>query len=176
MEYNPYEYPRMVAPSEDVYANIFFDRRDLRNYIPFTYNIDAPIHRWFYFEHGFSSKLIDILLSEVKATSKNTLYDPFCGIGTAPVTSTLKGIPSVGSDISPFCVFVTNTKLRALSQVDYEELMAVVKQFSKTPLPLPSFSNNESMFTSLFSKKVFREILGIRELIENIPENRVKDL
>jgi hypothetical protein len=176
MEYNPYEYPRIVTPSENGYTNIFFDRRDLRKYIPFTYNINAPIHRWFYFEHGFSSKLIDILLSEVKATSENILYDPFCGIGTAPVTSTLKGIPSVGSDISPFCVFVTNTKLRALSQVDYEELREVMKQFSKTPLSPPSASTHESMFTSLFSKNVFREILSIRELIKNIPESRVKDL
>jgi adenine-specific DNA methylase len=174
MEFDPYQYPRLVLLSEKDSTDIFFDRRDLKECIPFAYNINIPVHRWFYFEHGFSAKLIDTLLSEVKVTRENILYDPFCGIGTAPVTSIMKGIPAFGSDISPFCVFMTNTKLKALSEADTEELMNVIERFRTKPLPLPSDSGYD--YLKLDTKNMSQDILSLKESIEEFEEGVTKNL
>jgi hypothetical protein len=175
MRFDPYQYPRITLPDESLYADAFFDRSDLKEYIPFTYNINAPIHRWFYFEHGFSSKLIATLLSETKVTKENMLYDPFCGIGTAPVTAIMKGIPSFASDISPFCVFVTNTKLKALNQADNRELQKAIKWFSNNPLPTPSDLPYDD-FLKAKLEKVGIDILSLREAIKQFEEGVIKDL
>ena len=48
-------------------------------------------------------------------TSGDIVLDPMMGSGTVPVEAALMGIDSIGIDASPFCTFMADTKLRALT-------------------------------------------------------------
>jgi hypothetical protein len=64
----------------------------------------------------------------------DTLLDPMMGSGTALIEASLMGIKSVGFDVSPFCRFMTQAKLDALTLP-----LAPVREASKDPHTLYEF-------------------------------------
>lgn len=67
---------------------------------------------WYAFKHRFGSKLVTKIFSMFGVSKGQTVFDPFCGGGTTLIKSKLDGCKSVGIDISPFSIFLTNTLLR----------------------------------------------------------------
>ena len=82
------EWGRFVSPISD------------RNKAPFN---------WYSFKHRFGSELVSEIFSTFNLIKGDTVFDPFCGGGTTILQAKLEGYNAVGLDISPFCVFLTNT-------------------------------------------------------------------
>jgi len=72
---------------------------------------DKPIYRWHGYKHSFSKDLVDNLIEEFKLTEDSWILDPYVGSGTTLLACKEKDISGIGYDISPFAVFLTNTKL-----------------------------------------------------------------
>ena len=66
-------------------------------------NYDAPGFRWMKYKEGFSTRLIEQLIDEVKPSS---VLDPFAGIGTTPLIAAGRGLKTVGIEIIPVGVLV----------------------------------------------------------------------
>jgi len=56
-----------------------------------------------------------------------TVLDPMAGSGTVCIEAAINGIHSIGVDISPFCILMTNAKAKALT-VNVEELQGIFKE------------------------------------------------
>src|SRR3990172_4399937 len=63
---------------------------------------------WYSFKHRFGSELVSRMFSMFGLSKGNIVFDPFCGGGTTLIKSRLDGYNSIGLDISPFSVFLTN--------------------------------------------------------------------
>lgn len=70
-----------------------------KNIIPFN---------WYSFKHRFGSELVNKMFSMFGVSRGDIIFDPFCGGGTTLIKSKLEGYNSVGLDISPFSVFLSN--------------------------------------------------------------------
>lgn len=89
---------------------------------------EKPIHRWCVFPHSFTSELVHGLINEWGLTEKDRILDPFCGAGTTALAAKERGIPSEGSDLSPFAVFTTQVKL---ANYDPDRLIKTWKAMQK---------------------------------------------
>jgi DNA modification methylase len=71
----------------------------------------APRHRWFYFPHSFSPRLVFQLLDYWNIPEGSQIVDNFVGSGTTLLACREHGMACLGFDLSPLAVMVTNTKL-----------------------------------------------------------------
>lgn len=72
-------------------------------------------HGLFPYRGKFHPQMIKGLINVMGLKPGNTVLDPMMGSGTVPVEASLMGINSVGIDASPFCRFMAQTKIDALT-------------------------------------------------------------
>lgn len=71
----------------------------------------APRHRWYYFPHSFSHRLVAKVLDHWEFPPDGTLADNFVGSGTTLLTARQRGLSAVGFDLSLLAVMVANAKV-----------------------------------------------------------------
>ena len=72
-------------------------------------------HGLFPYRGKFHPQMIKGLMNVMGLKPGNTVLDPMMGSGTVLVEASLMGIQSIGIDASPFCCFMTRTKLDVLT-------------------------------------------------------------
>jgi len=72
-------------------------------------------HGLFPYRGKFHPQMIKGLINAMGLVPGETILDPMMGSGTVLIEATLMGIKSIGYDISPFCRFMTQAKLDALT-------------------------------------------------------------
>ncbi len=101
-------------------------------------------HGLFPYRGKFHPQMIKGLMNVMGLKSGDTVLDPMMGSGTVLVEASLMGIRSVGIDASPFCRFMTRTKLDALSMSllrarnaldNYEEVFTYFQKRVGQPSP-----------------------------------------
>lgn len=110
-------------------------------------------HGLFPYRGKFHPQMIKGIINIMGLTSGDTLLDPMMGSGTVLVEASLMGIHSIGIDASPFCRFMTQTKLDTLT-------MSLVRARK-------ALSNYEKVF-DYFKKKV-----GVISYGAKTPEGKV---
>ena len=66
----------------------------------FTESMSTPRHRWFPYKEGFSPSFVQGFLSDYKASTQGTVFDPFSGVGTTAITAATEGYSAVGFDVN----------------------------------------------------------------------------
>jgi hypothetical protein len=88
----------------------------------FGENKHLPVHRWVPWIAGFSAGFVDDVISTyIGPKSKETVLDPFCGVGTTLLQAILRGHKAIGFEINPYAALACRAKLTA-SRVDLAEL------------------------------------------------------
>lgn len=72
-------------------------------------------HGLFPYRGKFHPQMIKGIINTMGLQPGETVLDPMMGSGTVPVEAALMGIHSVGVDASPFCRFMAQTKVDALT-------------------------------------------------------------
>ena len=113
-------------------------------------------HGLFPYRGKFHPQMIKGLMNVMGLKPGNTVLDPMMGSGTVLVEASLMGIRSIGIDASPFCFFMTRTKLDVLTmsltrargaQAHSEEVFAYFQKKVGRPLPgskLPKVHSSEN--------------------------------
>ena len=70
----------------------------------------APRHRWFYFKHSYSYRLVERIMNTWTLPEGSVLVDNFVGSGTTLLTAQHRGVDAMGYDLSPLAVIVANAK------------------------------------------------------------------
>jgi len=79
----------------------------------FAANRSAPVHRWVPWIAGFSKHFIEDAISTYLSGHRQTVLDPFAGVGTTLVEADLAGHDAVGFEINPYAAFAARLKLGA---------------------------------------------------------------
>jgi len=72
-------------------------------------------HGLFPYRGKFHPQMIKALINVMGLKKGDTILDPMMGSGTVPVEACLMGVKSIGIDASPFCKFMTQTKIEAFT-------------------------------------------------------------
>ena len=147
------------------------DRNDLYRLTTFVPNKTIPVHSWYPYLQGFSSKLVKILLDEIKPTEADTILDPFNGVGTTVLTSRDIGVKSVGFDISPLAVMVARGKM--VQCVDNEKCLDELTRLNKIELADNVLPNHGIVAKGLTSETA-NKIVQVRDSISEIEDENIR--
>lgn len=135
-----------------------------------------PIYNWYLFKHSYSRELVTRLLNMFKLSKGDWVLDPFCGCGTTLLASKELGVSSVGYDILPFSIFLTNTKINSFF-CDTSLLRKQLKNFKiKSSIKNLEQIENIGIIKKAFNPQVLRTLLRIRDAIYEISPQIHQDL
>ncbi|MBD2044621.1 hypothetical protein H6F78_03065 [Coleofasciculus sp. FACHB-64] len=139
-------------------------------------------HDIHYYKAKFFPRMVRALLNIGSNTvdSKNPkVIDNFVGSGTALLESATLGFESVGTDIDPLSVLISNTKIKALyypSDLLYEEAKRITKTIEIKPQQQKTFLSEKELFpewllknrkmTAVVAKEIATEINHLRACLE----------
>lgn len=83
----------------------------------FILNKDEPIHRWYPYLEGYSSRLVDDIVMEIGPQNIHAVYDPFCGTGTTSLVASAHGIKSYYCETNPFMRQVIEAKTNCVKRL-----------------------------------------------------------
>lgn len=72
-------------------------------------------HGLFPYRGKFHPQMVRGILNAIGVGPGRTVLDPMMGSGTVPIEASLLGARALGIDVSPFCVFMTETKASGLT-------------------------------------------------------------
>lgn len=145
------------------------------NLVNFSENKEEPVHKWFEYKEGYSSKLVERLIEEDELSDNGKILDPFTGSGTTNVVAQRLGYQSVGVDILPISVLLSRVKTYDYSEEELNEIKNYIKNIEEGMVmtdKVPEFKVLERMFFSEEDKETMLELKGFWESIEN---QRVRD-
>ncbi len=149
-------------------------RLDLSRHVTPRLIKGQPVHNWFYFPHSFSPQLVELLLDEWNILPGSLVLDPFVGAGTTLCVARSKGINSLGLDISPLSVFISNTKIQsydaesiceALQEVENDLLSEEDVDVSRVDRLTRAFTDGEFRILRRLQLTVLRQPDPIQNLL-----------
>jgi DNA modification methylase len=149
------------------------DRQELGSLISPRRNNNYPVYNWFPYKHSYSKDLVEYFISVFKLSKGSWVLDPFCGSGTTLLACKYNEINSLGYDILPFSVYITNVKLK---DYEYNELsdnlnfICAVPYSSNHHLILPDIP----IVSKAFSPSIIDELLQLKYKIEKIDNFKIK--
>ncbi len=145
--------------------------------VNFSKTKDEPIHRWYYFQEGFSPKLVSNIFKHLNVKEeKKYVFDPFAGSGTTLVVAKQKKMKSLGYEINPFSAFIIKIKTRNYDHKEIEQIKGFV---------IPHFKSNHQDVTKkyelkiinkLFNREKLEKIEFLKQEIRKIKNEKVRDL
>lgn len=135
-----------------------------------------PIHRWFYYQEGYSPQLVINLFNYLNLNGKGLLvFDPFSGSGTTLLTSKQLGLESIGFEINPFSAFMIKAKTRNYTSKELEN-------FKDFKIPEMSVLDNVyekyelKIIENLYNKEKLSKIELLKKEIGKYKDKKVKNL
>ena len=138
--------------------------------VNFSKTKNLPIHRWFYYQEGYSPELIKKVLKYLNLNGSTHLFDPFAGSGTSLVAAKELGIKATGIEINPFSCHMAISKTQNYS----EEEINILENFevpNYKPIKKLFEKYELSIIENLFEIENFEKIELIKKKIE-LEKNR----
>ena len=123
----------------------------------------APRHRWFYFPHSYSHRLVDTILDHWGLGAGGVVADNFSGSGTTVLAALERGLTALGFDLSPLSVTVGTAKVASYNELALERGFRRILAASSTDVPQVSRRLSRA-FTSLELGEIFALLRPIRTL------------
>ena len=144
--------------------------------VNFSQTSNEPIHRWFYYQEGYSPQLVVNIFNHLGIKSKDCfVFDPFAGSGTTLLVAKQVGMKSLGFEINPFSAFMINTKTKNHTQDEINS----IKVFKLPPQRILSDVYQKyklKIIQNLFDKKKLEKIELLKKEIQNVGDKKVKNL
>lgn len=137
-----------------------------------------PYHRWARYREGYSGVLVRELIGRSNLDPRRHFtFDPMCGSGSTLVTSVQIGYDSLGCDVNPYSVDLTNAKLWHYT----EDQVKQVEYFINNPLtdtPHEGYPGWQSLEDSLpYYRETHLNVLRqIKYAVEKQEDESVKHL
>jgi tRNA G10 N-methylase Trm11 len=126
--------------------------------------------------HPYPAKFIPQIARKAIQTWSDvgeTVYDPFCGCGTALLEASLLGRPSLGTDNNAVAVLVSRAKTEQYTQSDLrflQQLASRLPSLFSGMVPAQEFVPAEKRLEYWFSPAVTNRLSGIKKLVQQQAE------
>ena len=170
----------MYSELEKMYKVIYpeNDAATYQSLMNFSGDLNKKFQRWFRYKEGYSTKLVERLISEYSETTKGVILDPFLGSGSTIIAANNLGFSGIGFEVNPFSYFLSKLKLHNYTEkelVDFKInvdrlLNGEYENYNQWPLPKLSISQN------VFNDDIRVLMMKIKTFIKEIKQPVVRDL
>ena len=129
-----------------------------------------PVHRWMNFIAGFSPEFVSNCIQNSNTKKNFQLIDPFAGLSTSLVQANLEGLPSVGFEVHPFFIDISQAKLGTYTTKEIHELLSIaakLKPYKGNLLEIWS-DNAVGFLEKLIPETALRELAGMAAALRGI--------
>jgi hypothetical protein len=134
------------------------------------------IHRWFTYKEGFSPVFVSDFIKRFKTSSSPVIFDPFGGIGTTVLESSLQGYRAYSNDINPLSNYISTVKNAKYNLKDLENLKNSLIEFNECKLLKKAIPPNNETVVNYFDKKTLKLILQTQNWIDNLKSTKTLNL
>lgn len=147
------------------FDDLIVERLDLYKLTTFSPNKKLPIHNWYPYLQGYSANLVSMLIQEYNISNQHIVLDPWCGVGTTNLVCSNHGIQSVGIDISPLSVFISQVKTTAAPSMHTikKQLHKIQNLFQSEPKEY--IKSEFEILEKSFPKKIYLDLMHLKEIL-----------
>ncbi len=145
--------------------------------IPYTIpQLSYATHGHFRYYGKFPSSVAAMILEEYPAPGEDCcVVDNFCGSGTTLVEAKIRGIKSVGVDVSWLAAFASNVKTTIIDPSEVLEMFSQVKKSFSRQEAGDEDILSEKFVSKWFSAEAARDLLSLQNSLRPLPEGRARD-
>jgi hypothetical protein len=163
----------------EIKGNITNEEVFFKNLVNPSGSKEHPYHRWVRYREGYSGELVKELIRRSKVTNKQYVFDPMSGSGSSLIAAMELGYSTVGCDVIPYSVDLSNAKLQYYSK----KSLKIIEDFVKRPLKeYPDNNEFIELDNGLFAAKKyfkadnFHQIVTLKRDILEITDVVAKEL
>jgi DNA modification methylase len=135
-----------------------------------------PRHRWYAYKEGFSPKFVADFLKRFSKSKDDVIFDPFGGIGTTVLESSLLGYRAFSNEINPLCNYIAEIKTNTYSDTDKDTILIFLSNLINEKLNVEATPPVNKTVVGYFTKVTLSSILKIQNWINKISEHKIKQL
>lgn len=145
--------------------------------IPYTIpQLSYATHGHFRYYGKFPSSVAAMILEDYPAPHADScVVDNFCGSGTTLVEAKLRGIKSVGVDVSWLAAFASNVKTTLIDPAEVLELFSLVKVGCAREINDSEDVLSDKIVAKWFTAEAARGLLKLQKTLMSLPSGEAKD-
>ncbi|MGB9775248.1 MAG: DNA methyltransferase [Anaerolineae bacterium] len=94
---------------EQKYAHRMREELRMGPLVSYVGNKEVPLLRLYRYKEAFTFRFVDEWLTRFGVNREDTVFDPFCGMGTTLLAASCRGISAIGTDRLPVAVLIART-------------------------------------------------------------------
>lgn len=161
---------------ENKYPIKVINRKQFNTPVNFKQAKLFPRHRWYTYKEGFSPQFVEDFIKRFAKSPQDIVFDPFGGIGTTVLQSSILNFQGYSNDINPLSNFVATIKTDSYTKDDIIELISVFENFTKSNLTIKAEAPINKTVKSYFSSDVLESILKIQYWISIQKSIKIKNI
>jgi len=144
--------------------------------VNFKQSMKLPRHRWFPYKEGFSPLFVKSFLKKYTKNENINILDPFSGVGTTAIESSILGFTSTGFDVNPLSNFIAKTKSINLNADEIKKFENCINIFKYSNLEDMANKPQNSTVVSYFSEENLALLMRLKNFYLNIENQKFRDL
>lgn len=151
-----------------------FDGSSFSDQVHFQSAYKTPVQRWFPYREGYSSRLVDAFINELKITG--VVFDPFSGSGTTLMSARTNNLASFGMDVNPISVLVSRVENENYCADDIQNMILQIKKFRLLTRLNKNFYTPFDLAGKMFNNDILQALLQIKEHLMKIENEIIKNI
>lgn len=151
-----------------------FNGSSFGNQVHFQYAYQTPVQRWFPYREGYSTRLVNAFIKELKINGN--VFDPFSGSGTTLLASRTNNLNSFGIDVNPISVLVAKVENEQYTNNDIEIISLEIERIKSLLKSNGVFHTSFDLADRVFNQYILQSLLQFKECIKEIENEKAKNL
>lgn len=144
------------------------------NQVHFQYAYQMPVQRWFPYREGYSIKLVNAFIKELKINGN--IFDPFSGSGTTLLASRMNDLNSFGMDVNPISILVAEVENEQYGIEDIFQIEEEFKKFNNLEKSEEIFQTPFDLAEKVFNHEILQSLLQFKQYIRSIHYEKSKNI
>lgn len=151
-----------------------FNGSSFGSQVHFQNAYQTPVQRWFPYREGYSTKLVNAFIKELKITGN--VFDPFSGSGTTLLAARTNKLNSFGIDVNPISVLVAKAENEKYSDADIENLKTEIEKLKSISKSNEVFQTSFDLADKVFNSEILQTLLQLKFHIKKIENEKIQNL
>lgn len=134
----------------------------------------TAVQRWYPYREGYSTELVSSFIDKLGITGP--VLDPFSGSGTTLLAARQKGLDSVGIEVNPISVLVSECENDIYSSEDISDLLDIITQLKDLRREKQLLTSSYPLAEKMFNDEILSALLQIKTKIDTIANKKIKKL
>ena len=151
-----------------------FNGSSFGNQVHFQNAYQTPIQRWFPYREGYSTRLVNSFIKELKITGN--IFDPFSGSGTTLLASRTNNLNSFGVDVNPISVLVAKVENERYNKSEIENFSYAIEGIKVFAKSNETFQTSFELADKVFNREILQSLLQFKKHIKEIENEKTRNI